>query len=178
MALPLDLPRSVLSGIVHRVAKKGMDPLSVEGSLRNGGRYNPPGEFGALYTSPDLLTAVEEVARGVRARGVDPAAFGPDDWWSYELEVSIDVVLDLTSAEVLSRLGVSADLLTSGDLATTRRLAQEAREVGYQAVIVPSAAVPGSKNLVIFPDKVSRPPKLLHSRPVVLGSAAGANTFS
>jgi RES domain-containing protein len=36
--------------------------LGTTGSLKAGGRFNPPNEFGALYTSLDAITAAKEVA--------------------------------------------------------------------------------------------------------------------
>jgi hypothetical protein len=41
--------------------------LAVSQSL--GGRFNPPGEFGALYTAGDEATAWEEVAARYRRQG-------------------------------------------------------------------------------------------------------------
>ena len=50
-----------LSGTFFRalLAAFAADPLSTEGSLRHGGRYNPPGAFGALYCgeSPEVCAA-------------------------------------------------------------------------------------------------------------------------
>lgn len=47
-----------------------------------GGRYNPPGEFGALYTSDDETTAWEELAARFRREGIpalpsDMGLYGP-----------------------------------------------------------------------------------------------------
>lgn len=166
MALPPDLPRSSLSAVVFRVVREGLDPLATTGSLRAGGRFNPPNEFGALYTSLEAATAAKEVARGLRQRGVDPEQFPEEAWWVYELEVKLETVLDLTDADVLEKSGMRQDSLTASDVNATRQIAAEARERGYQALLVPSAATSGSKNLVIFLDKVSARPNVLSSRPV------------
>ena len=87
MALPPDLPRTALSTTVFRVVREGLDPLATTGSLKAGGRFNPPNEFGELYTSLEAKTAAQEVARGLIARGVDPEQFPEAAWWVYELEV-------------------------------------------------------------------------------------------
>ncbi len=168
MALPRDLPRSRLSAVVFRVVCEGLDPLGTSGSLNAGGRFNPPNEFGALYTSLEATTAAKEVARGLRQRGVDPEKFPEGSWWIYELEVNLEVVLDLTDPDVLRTSGIRQDSLTGTDINATRQMAAEARERGYEAVLVPSAAVPNSKNLVIFVDRLPLPPKVLSSRPVSL----------
>jgi len=136
------------------------------GSLKAGGRFNPPNEFGALYTSCDANTAAEEVMRGLRQRGVDPDQFSQGTWWAYELEVKLVSVLDLTDAEVLRQSGISENSLTGSDLEATRRIAAGAREQGYDALLVPSAVAGGSKNLVIFLDRASARPNVLSSRPL------------
>jgi RES domain-containing protein len=169
LALPSDLPRSSLSAVVFRVVREGLDPLATTGSLRAGGRFNPPNEFGALYTSLEAATAVKEVARGLRQRGIDPDEFPEGAWWVYELEVKLESVLDLTDADLLQKSGLQRDSLTGGDVIATRGIAAEARERGYEALLVPSSAASGSKNLVIFLDKASARPNVLSSTPVSFG---------
>ncbi|MGA8870283.1 MAG: RES family NAD+ phosphorylase [Candidatus Acidiferrales bacterium] len=166
MPLPPDLPRSSLSAVVFRVVRAGLDPLATTGSLKAGGRFNPPNEFGALYTSLEAAIAAKEVARGLRQRGIDPDQFPDGAWWVYELEVKLDSVLDLTDAVVLQKSGLSESSLTGGDIRQTREIAAEARKHGYEALLVPSAAASGSRNLVIFLDKASARPNVLSSRPI------------
>jgi RES domain-containing protein len=147
--------------------REGLDPLTTTGSLKAGGRFNPANEFGALYTSLDAGTAAKEVARGLRQRGVDPEGFPDEAWWVYELEVNLGAVLDLTDADVLEKSGIKRDTLTGDDLNATREIAAEARERGYEALLVPSAAA-SSKNLVVFLENPAVPPIVLSSRPVKL----------
>jgi RES domain-containing protein len=153
---------------VYRVVRDGVDPLGTAGSLRAGGRFNAPGEFAALYTSLDPVTASMEVARGLKQRGIDPSQFPPGSWWMYELEVEIDGVLDLTSPDILQRIEVESDALTQNELNTPRRIATEAPGNGFEALLVPSAAAPDSKNLVIFLDRLPGIPNVLSSRPANL----------
>ena len=166
MALPPDLPQSSLSSVVFRVVREGLDPLGTTGSLRAGGRFNPPNEFSALYTSLDSMTAAKEVARGLRLRGVDPSQFPEGSWWVYELQVKLEAVLELTDADVLQKSGMQEDSLTGSDVNLTREIAAEARARGYEALLVPSAAAAGSKNLVIFLDNLRVRPNVLSSRPI------------
>ena len=140
-----------------------VDPLAVTGSLRHGGRYNIPGEFAALYASIDEETARAEVTRGVSRRGIDPGSYAPKSWAGYEIEVHLAAVLDLTDVGVLERLGVDVGALTDDNLGVPRSLGAEARAAGYDGLIVPSAAVSGGRNLVIFLDRCAH-------RPVVIGS--------
>jgi RES domain-containing protein len=151
--------------VVYRVVRDGVDPLGTVGSLRAGGRFNAPGEFAALYTSLDAVTAGKGVARGLRQRGIDPSQFPPSSWWVYELEVEIESALDLTNPEILSRIEVKSEALTRDELNTPRNIAAEARSNGFEALLVPSAAAPGSKNLVMFLDRLPRVPNILSSKP-------------
>ncbi|MGH9737414.1 MAG: RES family NAD+ phosphorylase [Candidatus Acidiferrales bacterium] len=148
---------------------KGLDPLTTAGSLKAGGRFNPPNEFGALYTSLDPKTAAQEVARGLRARGIDPERFPEGAWWVYELEVKLTSVLDFTDLDVLQKSGISPNSLTGSDVNATRQIAGEARERGYQGLLVRSAVAPDSKNLVIFLDRAPARPIVLGSKPIAFG---------
>jgi RES domain-containing protein len=165
LALPENLPRIPFQAVVYRVVRDGVDPLGTAGSLTAGGRFNSPGEFAALYTSLDPVTAGKEIARGLKQRGIDPSQFPPGSWWLYELEVEVEAVLYLTSPDILQRIEVNSDALTRGDLRVPRSIASEARGKGFGAILVPSAAAPGSKNLVIFLDRMSGIPNVLSSRP-------------
>jgi RES domain-containing protein len=168
LALPPDLPHASLSTVVFRVVQKGLDPLGTAGSLKAGGRFNPPNAFGALYTSVEVPTALKEVAKGLRLRGIDPEQFPEDAYWIYELEVRLEAVLDLTDPDVLQKSGFQEDSLTGTDINATREIATQARERGYEALLVPSGANPKSKNMVIFLDKLDTRPRVLSSRPVRL----------
>jgi len=165
LALPANLPRIHFKAVVYRVVRDGVDPLGTVGSLTAGGRFNSPGEFAALYTSLDPVTASKEVARGLKQRGIDPSQFPPGSWWIYELEVEVEAVLDLTSPDILQKIEVKSDALTRGDLQVPRSIAAEARAKGFGALLVPSAAAPESKNLVIFLDRLPGIPNVLSSRP-------------
>jgi RES domain-containing protein len=148
--------------------RQGLDPLATTGSFNAGGRFNPPNEFGALYTSLNANTAAQEIARGLRQRGVELEQFPEGKWWVYELEVKLESVLDLTDEDILEKSGISASSLTGSDVNATRRIAAEARERDYEGLLVPSAAAPGSKNLVIFLDRALTRPIVISSKPIAL----------
>jgi hypothetical protein len=63
---------------------------------------------------------------------------------------------------------VTSDALTRDDLMVPRSIAAEGRGNGFEALMVPSAAAPDSKNLVIFPDRLPGTPNVLSSMPANL----------
>lgn len=145
--------------------------MSTAGSRANGGRYNPPSEFGALYTALEEETATAEVAKGLRRRGLEPSNYPAGAYWTYTLEIASEAVLDLTDPDVLGRLGIQSEALTAEDFALPRQIAREARLAGYQCLLAPSAARAGAKTLIVFLDQLSQPPRVRESRPVGFGSA-------
>jgi RES domain-containing protein len=123
-----------------------------------------------LYTSTDRATAIAEVVRGLKARGIDPESFGPQDWWVYELRISPDSVLDVSDPANRAELNVSAAALVADNTDETRRIGRQARDAGFQAVFAPSAAAPGSNNLVLFLAAISDTPEVLSSTAVELSA--------
>ena len=151
--------------------RRGVDPLSTVGSERNGGRYHDPGVAGVLYTATDRAAAIAEVVRGLRARGIDPHSFGLQDWWVYELRISVDRVLDVADPANLPEVNVSASTLVADDTAATRRIGRQARDAGFQALLAPSAAAHGSNNLVLFLAAIPTAPEVLSSTAIQLSAS-------
>jgi RES domain-containing protein len=163
-----DAPRTTLSATFYRVVHTDIDPLSSRASERSGGRYNLPGIQGVLYASLEKTTAIVEVARGLRVRGIDPAEYGPDDWWAYELEWASRRVLDLTDDTVLERLQVNRAELVADDVIQARQIGRRALDSGYEAIMAPSAARGAGKNLIIFLGAAVQVPVVKSSSPVHL----------
>ena len=77
---------------MHRVADPGWaDPFDVTYSVRSGGRWNPPGEFGVLY-----LNASIGVARANVDRLFAGLPYGSEDLdpVNAPILVSLDIVVD------------------------------------------------------------------------------------
>lgn len=73
------------------------------------------------------------------------------------IEVDVRDVLDLTEAANQKALGLSTAQLTDPlDLTFPQALAEAARALGINALLVPSAVAAG-KNLVVFEDSLTRP---------------------
>ncbi len=120
---------------------------------RGDGRYHRHGGPGVWYASDQEQAAWAELFRHFLDEGVDPfevrrriGAVKVDD-----LEI-----LDLTSANVRSVLGVSDCDLIGDDYAPTQALADAARAAGFSGLLAPAAALPGQRTLVAFAAGMAR----------------------
>jgi RES domain-containing protein len=130
----------------------------VAGSLRDGGRFNPAGEFGALYASLDRSTAIAELCRQIIRGGFSLQHFFPRVMLQFD--VDLPRVYDLTSTPAIDAVG-----LTSRDLvpvptdpddaghAACQRVARTLRDRGCEAIRYPSATRHG-ENIAIFVDRL------------------------
>ena len=171
-ALPQKLQDAVLSAIpfsgicFRNVAQQFATQqtiLSAKGSLLAGGRFNFRGAFPVLYLSCDLHTCLEETTQAFRQSGSTVAQALPRT--VVGIEVGLNRVLDLTAPMQRRRLGVTKASLTGADWvmtqdaenreALTQELGRLARNAGFEALLVPSAALPRTgKNLVIFSEQL------------------------
>jgi RES domain-containing protein len=155
-----------LTGIIYRVAgvkrANPRDLIAGVGSQLTGGRWTPPGAFLAVYASRDEATALDEARQQNLRQGVPP-------WMALPLvltaiEVDLEPVLDLTDGRVRQSLRVSQGRML-GELwwllqdrrqeALTQALGRLARDHGFVALLVPSAARPRGTNVVIYPDRIA-----------------------
>ncbi|QEH32257.1 RES domain protein [Aquisphaera giovannonii] len=136
------------------------DLISGRGSAIHGGRWNPPG-LPTVYLSADLITATEEYLQTNRRAGLpDEAALPKVD---VGVTCAMDRVLDLTRADVRRCVGISEEqilgvrvLEPTGVEVITQAIGRLAVEVCFQGLLVPSAARPGARNVVVFPGKLSK----------------------
>ena len=119
--------------------------LTMDGAFQWGGRYNAPGEFGALYLSKTQKGCAAEITHR-------PAH--PTNYIVGKIRIKLGKVCDLTDEDLLKELGLTRDQLTADDLAETQALGDLIRDAGFEGIIVPSAAG-DIKNLVIFVDRLS-----------------------
>ena len=123
-------------------------PLSLEGSLIYGGRYNIPYQFGALYcgiTADVCWAEIEKKMEGPVKRS---------RFKVYQLQIYLQKVLDLTDPQVCTELKIDPEsLMHQNQYILTRQIAKDAREEGYEAIIAPSATGTGVI-LVIFSDRL------------------------
>lgn len=138
----------------------GKDPLHLGTLLaQSQGRWNRRGDYAALYTA---CTSEGARAEWRRLRAGAGSAMGQRDLVS--LDVVVSPVLDLTDAgnyqDLARRAGINPNPQFLADLAAVphahcQKLADQARAEEVTAVLVPSAAAQGEKNLVIYIDVVA-----------------------
>jgi RES domain-containing protein len=151
------------SGTVYRFVTvryaSRTDLLSGAGSRAWGGRWNPPGLFNCVYASLDAHGAIEEAMALLRWLGLPFEKSRPRVFVAVRLD--LQCVLDLTSAAVLRRLGVTPNKLRSidwrasqdsGEEALTQAIGRLAWEARLEAILVRSAHFE-SMNLVLFPGR-------------------------
>ena len=123
-------------------------PLSLEGSLIYGGRYNKPYQFGALYCGINEEVCWAEIENRMEGP-VKRSRFRV-----YQLQIHLQKVLDLTDPQICAELKIDTEsLIHQNEYMFTRQISKEAREEGYEAIIAPSATGSGII-LVIFSDRL------------------------
>jgi RES domain-containing protein len=140
-------------GVVWRYVPRGANPLHVGFILLARGRWNRHDEYGCLYTSLSREGAAAEYTKELRRLGIEPVADQPKDLVS--LNVGVARVLDLTDASQRRQFGITLDTLTGDtddDLESCRIVADLARLAGYDAILSPSAALTGARNLNLYID--------------------------
>jgi RES domain-containing protein len=151
-ALERCAPRAVRwSGVVYRSATPRYankdDLLTGVGSRSAGARWNPPRSFPTVYASLDPHTALDEVLAHFRHYGFPIESAMPRV--TVSVRVRLGRVLDLTEGLARSALRVSARRMlnepwreeqAAGREALTQALGRLAHELGWEALLVPSAA--------------------------------------
>lgn len=124
------------------------------------GRWNRGGEYACLYTALTREGALGELEK---LRHLYGSAVGERDLVSIDIH-RLEPVLDLTDSGTYRKLARAAGETPNSALLTAegrtayghcRRLADQARTEKYTALLVPSAAVAGEMNLVIYFDVVA-----------------------
>ncbi|RWO28961.1 RES domain-containing protein [Mesorhizobium sp.] len=132
-------------------------PLSGEGAARFGGRWNPVGAP-TIYAAGELSTAWAEYNQGFVQH---PALIA-------QLALSGARLADLTDADVLTRLGVTADInrcewrdvMDQGLVPETHTLRDRLIADGQHGVIYPSFMSPGGTCVALWRWNESNTPRL------------------
>jgi RES domain-containing protein len=140
-------------GKVWRHIPAGSYPLNLRYLLLAGGRWNRAGVYGCLYSSLTRAGAQAEYHKYLQASGAGGQLLTrPRELVS--LRVTVEPVMDLTDPGD-SPVSPGSPFLTADDetsLDSCRELADALRAQGFAALIAPSAAKLGAKNLVLYFD--------------------------
>lgn len=150
----MDAPETSYHGSVFRQTlpkHAEISDRSLAASARTGGRFNPTGEFGALYVSLDPETPLRELRRQVASQGTDLLSALPRTLFA--CYVSLQRVLDLRSSRVRGEWGLSEEDLHANSWDACQPVARRARDAGWEAIRFPSATGEG-ENLAIFVDRL------------------------
>jgi RES domain-containing protein len=136
------------------------DLLTGEGSRRHGGRWNPIG-IAVVYTSLSPETAMAETLAHHRYYGIPVEDAMPRMFVA--MEARLQAVLDFRQGTVRQRIQVSLDRILKVDWRKevqagrdpiTQTIGHAASELGWEGMIVPSAADPKGHNLLVFPENL------------------------
>jgi len=113
-----------------------------------------PYQFGAVYCAQKEETCWAEIEKKFEGL-VKRTRFSV-----VPIRVHLNKVLDLTDSRVLAKLKITLqDLTDPNDHALTRQIALSAREAGFEGIIAPSSAGPGTI-LAIFSDRLDSKSKV------------------
>ena len=144
-----ELQDKVFQGTVYRHLSSQHGSLDTSGSLKAGGRWNPKGEFGALYTALTEETALAELQRLAERQGLSLGELAPRDLAA--IRVALSRVLDLTDKEILAQLGITQDEIARNDVSLCVEISRAAHTLGFEAILAPSATRRGTV-LVVYPE--------------------------
>jgi RES domain-containing protein len=155
------------AGVVYRSASPRYanegDLLTGVGSMRAGARWNPPNSVATVYASLDPHTALDEVLAHFRHYAIPIETAMPRV--TVSVRVRLVRVLDLTDRATRSAIRVAKrrilrepwrEAQEAGQEALTQALGRLAHELGWEGLLVPSAAGRGGTNLILFPGNLSR----------------------
>ncbi|MEX1163944.1 MAG: RES family NAD+ phosphorylase [Nitriliruptor sp.] len=142
-------PRVAHVATAFRNQSPRYDPRSGEGARINGGRFNPPGSFPALYLCETRPCVVAELTRQGTRHVVGVEGLLPRVLYRYELD--LHRVLDLTDAATRTHLCITKDELVADDWRVCQQLGTEAHAVGDQGIRTYSATGVDTV-LVVFPE--------------------------
>ncbi len=135
--------------------------LSGWGTLIRGGRWCPPGFTLTLHLADTPENSVAEYLANHRRHGIPI----PADLHLVIRAVQIEIacVLDLRDGGVRQALGVSRQRMlearweqenAAGHESISQAVGRAVAAAGFTAMVVPSAAVAGAANLVVFPERL------------------------
>jgi len=136
--------------------------FSGAGAAKTGGRWNRVG-LQAIYASLDVITATREAYQNLLTFGFSLTTIMPRV--TAGARVSLGKVLDITDKRVCPKIGFTISELieedwkaiqSGGEESWTQAIGRGCLVSGFEGLIVPSAQSKDGKNIVIFPEKLSK----------------------
>lgn len=143
-----EVPPAKFSGEVCRHTGPGIHPLNTTGAQTQGGRWNPPNSYPALYLALSDETAAAEFYRRAQGENRPPEDLLPRRLFRYRVRLS--AVLDLTDSETRQGLGLTEEALRAADRSVCNALGDAAHYVGFEGIRAPSATGVGEVLVVFF----------------------------
>lgn len=159
-----NLPVQQETGVVYRLihAKYAGSALSSIGSLKFGGRYNPPQAFEALYLASSPVTALQEVNAVTQTEGGLLGVKGPPRIL-LSVDYKLQAILNICNPNTQSVLGTDLlELVAPWRPVNAQELVAATQMLGtavynsqnIEALKVPSARDPNTHNLVILVERL------------------------
>jgi hypothetical protein len=155
VGLPLEVVRTLDPVYLDQARADFADYVrkTLAASQSFGGRFNPPGEFGALYTASDEETAWAEIAARYRRQGIPGL---PQEMGLLRLQVESGRYVDFSDGDTCASWHIAADVLSREELDGAERelcwdVARATRAVA-DFLMTRSARADGA-NMPLFADR-------------------------
>jgi RES domain-containing protein len=113
-----------------------------------GGRYNVAGRFPAQYLSLHPMTPWAELMRNLNRRTPEQARAMRVPVWAFRIGLADDP--EPITFDTMGAYGLDPDDLVADDQTATRALGTALYDGGVTSLLAPSAALPGTTNLVVL----------------------------
>lgn len=164
----MDVDEVAVTGVWWRQTPHGGDPL-FRGDPPADGRWQRGDVVAAMYFADDEQTAWAEWYRALAEFAIPPERQMPRDLWRWQVDV--DRIADLSDAERLAAVGLSAPRPRQNDWPEFQRVGEDLWRKGFRGVIAPSASRPAHRVLCVFRDTDEIPgltplrPPVIHRHP-------------
>jgi len=156
-------------GTYYRVCDPSWrDPADTSFSRRYGGRWNPPGAFGALYLNADIAVAAANARRSLASVFGDAVAFAdirPERRPDLQLfTVTASPFVDAVTPKGIAALGLPGAYPAGCGHDACRTIARELHAAGESGIAARSGALAGGEELAIFDTHAALARRQRHGR--------------
>jgi RES domain-containing protein len=143
----MDIDRVPVAGTWWRHVPAGIDPLAT-GSPAGDGRWQRGGKVAAMYLADGEETAWAEWYRMLAERALALRLALPRELW--RVEVMLEGVADLSTADRLARLGLPQPRPGRSTWPAYQEVGERLHADGFAGLVAPSAARPAGRVLCVF----------------------------